>query len=98
MHRVVPTLCSVLVGLVLLVLAGCSSKMSEQEAQSIASATRSVCVMQGTVGDMIEYQEKSQTWMFEFSPNNPIKNCDPVCVVDQKTKKVEIYWRCGRVG
>jgi len=68
-----------------------NSLMSEADAKAIAKKS---CLKGGEAVGGGYYNPNSQTWWFDANLNNTKEGCNPACVVSEKTKTVEINWRC----
>ncbi|HOX29733.1 MAG TPA: hypothetical protein P5080_00140 [Candidatus Paceibacterota bacterium] len=67
------------------------ARLSEEEAKNIAE---SECIKGGEALGPGTYNENTHTWWFDANLNTVKEGCNPACVVDEKTKTVEINWRC----
>lgn len=67
------------------------SILSEFEARVIAEKS---CIKGGEVLARGIYNKNSKTWWYDANLNATKEGCSPACVVDEKTKKAEINWRC----
>lgn len=83
---------SIFLIMVLFVLSGCTTQMTQQEAYDIAS--KSVCMQNGTISEEGSFNENSDTWWFEMETHNGALNCNPACVVYSQNRSAEINWRC----
>lgn len=68
--------------------------LSEEVAKKIAE---SGCIKGGEALGPGTYNENTYTWWFDANLNTVKEGCSPACVVDEKTKTVEINWRCTGV-
>jgi len=65
--------------------------LTEAQAQIIAEKT---CINGGEALGPGTHNKGTQTWWFDANLNATRPGCSPACVVDEKTEKAEINWRC----
>jgi len=68
-------------------------RMDFVKAKEIA---KNYCV-EGELKDEHFCNETKGTWWIYFQPNNPKKDCNPVCIVDVEKETAELNWRCAGV-
>jgi len=69
-----------------------------KEIHSIANNSKE-CSMAGILTDDYFYNKDTKTWWIDLEriPELEKDGCNPACVVDEKTKTADVYWRCQGV-
>lgn len=71
-----------------------SKKLTIEEAMEIAQDSE--CTQKGALTSNYTYNENSKTWWIDLDMKQEFEKeyCNPACVVEEYTQKVEINWRC----
>jgi hypothetical protein len=48
----------------------------------------------GNLGEGHFCNSQTGTWWIDFTPDEPVKGCNPACVVTVESATAEINWRC----
>lgn len=65
--------------------------LTEVQARIIAEKA---CIKGGEALSAGSHNKGTQTWWFDANLNATRPGCNPACVVDEKTSRAEINWRC----